>query len=155
MYKIFAWRFSAFYEQKLPIPIPQWFQIFEKFRHLTLRNGGKKTFKRSEQLKKSIKNCFAVAILHPFKIWEHLFHYFSAGIPKRIFFLDIGLWEVGAQRLLNALRKCDGQTNTQKFQLIKRIGPEGWFFVNTFIKTHRTAMIVRLKWSQWHRTIHD
>ena len=27
--------------------------------------------------------------------------------------LDIGLWEVGAKRQVNGVRKCDKQTNTQ------------------------------------------
>ena len=48
--------------------------------------------------------------------------------------LDIGLREIGAKRLLNGGRKCDGQTHKQTdirtFRLIERIGPEGRFFEN-------------------------
>jgi hypothetical protein len=38
----------------------------KKFEHWTLGSGGKNTFKRSEQMKKSVKNFFAAAILHHF-----------------------------------------------------------------------------------------
>ena len=84
----------------LTITFPQGFRISIKFGHWTSGSGGKKTFKRSEQMKKSVKKTFfAAAILHPFKGAKALqsetssFHYFSPRIPKiGHWTLDFGKW---------------------------------------------------------------
>ena len=56
------------------------------------------------------------------------------GVKRR---LAIELREVGAKRPLNRVRKCDGQTNTQKdirtFRLIESMGPEGRCFEKEFV----------------------
>ena len=88
-------RFYTLYEQKfsnlwtLPlITFPQGFRISKKFGHWTSESGGKKTFKRSEQMKKICKKLFfAAAILHllgakVFKYETTSFHYFSPRIPN-------------------------------------------------------------------------
>ena len=64
-------------------------------------------------------------IVAPFmrKSFWSLDHYFQLIFPKESQnpnSLDIGIWEVGAKRLLNGVGKCDGQTHTQTF----------WFFEN-------------------------
>ena len=83
-----------------------WAKVFPKdsenleIMDIDFEKWGQKTFKQSEEMKKSIKKTFFVAaILHPllanfFLIWDH---YFSPQDSKKIFFLsfDIGLWEVG------------------------------------------------------------
>ena len=60
--------------------------------------------------KKSVKKFFWRVDFTPFmsksfSIWDH---FFSLLLPK-----DIGLWEVGTERLLNGVRKCDGQKDRQ------------------------------------------
>jgi hypothetical protein len=62
-----------FYEQKfynlrplLSITFPKGFRISKKFGHWTLGNGGKKTLKRSEQIKKILKKPFLPLQLYTF-----------------------------------------------------------------------------------------
>ena len=84
-------QFYTLYGQKLSnllpllsITFPQEFQKYKKFGNWTLWNGGKKTFKQSEQIKKSVKNFFSQVNLTPFiskscQIWDH---FFSLLFPK-------------------------------------------------------------------------
>ena len=59
---------------------------------------------------------------------------------KNLKSLGNGLWEGGAKRPLNGVRKCDGQpykhTNIQTFQLVESIGPEGPCFENIYLLNH-------------------
>ena len=61
----------------LSITFLQGFRISKKFGHLTLGSGGKKTFKRTEQMQKKIcKNFFCSGDFLPFmsksfQIWDH------------------------------------------------------------------------------------
>ena len=77
-----------------------------------------------------------MAILDPFwaKVFKSettSFHYFSPKDSKNLKRLDIRLREVGAKRMLNGVRNCDGQTNRHTdISTIERIGPEGRFFEN-------------------------
>ena len=73
---------------------------------------------RCEQLKKISKKNFQRGYFTPFtrKSFQIGDHFFSLLFPKdskNLKSLDIGLWEVGAKRLLNGVRKCDRQTHTQ------------------------------------------
>ena len=76
--------------------------------------------KKSCLLRQNSTIFFCSAILHPLllKVWKSetsVFHYFSPRITNLIFFLDIWLWEVGAERRLNgtskANRRTDGHTD--------------------------------------------
>ena len=66
---------SSNYEQKfsnlrpfLSITFTQWFKKSKIFGHVTFGSGGKKAFKRSEQMKKIWKmNFFVATILHPYE----------------------------------------------------------------------------------------
>ena len=49
-----------------------------------------------------------------FNIWDHIFPTFSPKDSENLKCLDIGLWEVGAKRQVNRVRKCDGQTDKLK-----------------------------------------
>ena len=69
----FAQGIYTFYEQKfsnlrahLSISFPKGFQKSKKFEHWTLANGGKKTFKQREPLKKICKKLFGCGDLTPF-----------------------------------------------------------------------------------------
>ena len=79
------------------------------------RNGGwgKKMFKRSEQTKKKKickkKNFFCHGNFTPFiskscQIWDHFFPLLLPKDSKNLKRLDIGLWGVGAKRLLSGVR---------------------------------------------------
>ena len=50
-----------------------------------------------------------------FQIWDHFFLLLFPKDFKNLKCLDIGLREFGATRLLNGVRKCDGQTNRQTY----------------------------------------
>ena len=45
-----------------------------------------------------------------FHIWDHIFPTFFPKDSENLKSLDIGLWEVGAKRQVNRVRKCDRQT---------------------------------------------
>ena len=78
----FARRLNTLYEQKfshlrpfLSITFPQGFQKSKKFGQWAFGSGGKKTFKRREQIKKSVKNFFCGDDFTPlmsisFQIWD-------------------------------------------------------------------------------------
>ena len=62
-----------------------------------------------------------------FQMGDHFFSLFFPKDSENLKSLDIGLWEVGAKRPLNEVRKCDWQTHKQKhtqtyghFDLYKR-----------------------------------
>ena len=62
---IFAWQFYTLYDQKFSNPRPllsitfsQGFRKAKQFLHWILRSGGTKTFKCSEQMKKTENNIF-------------------------------------------------------------------------------------------------
>ena len=91
----FFWQFYSLYEQKFPtlrphcsITFSQGFQISKKLGHWTSGSGGKKTFNRSEQMKKIRKKLFVDApFLHPlrakvFKSETTSYHYFSPKIQN-------------------------------------------------------------------------
>ena len=94
--KFFAWQFYTLHEQKYsnlrPLPsinFPQGFRKSKKFGRWTSGHGGKRAFKRNEQMKKKIskKTFFAAAILDHF--WAKMlksettsFHYFSPRIAN-------------------------------------------------------------------------
>ena len=50
-------------------------------------------------MKKSVKIFFSMAIKHSLG---------AKACKKYLKSFDIGLWEMGAKRLLNGVRKCDG-----------------------------------------------
>ena len=99
---IVASQFHTLYKLKLTrqkpllsVAFPQRFGKSKKFGHWTLGRGGKKTFKRSEQMKKIREKNFAAAILHP--LWAKVlksetpsFHYFL--LKSNIF----GHWTFGS-----------------------------------------------------------
>ena len=81
------------------ITFPKRFWKSKNFGHWTSGSGGKKTFKRSEQMKKSVKTFFFVPILHPlwakvFKSKTTSFHYFSPMTLKilKVWTLDFEKW---------------------------------------------------------------
>ena len=120
----FLRQFYTLYETKfsnlrpfLSITFSQGFWKSKKFGHLILEKGGKKMFKCSQQIKKSIKK-HCCGVFKPFlrKVFNSKttsFHYFS---PPNLKSLDIGLQEVGAKRPLNLVRKCDRQTDRQTYK---------------------------------------
>ena len=84
---------------------PQGFRKSKKFGHWTAGSGGKKTFKRSEQMKKIRKKLFS-----PRRFYTLYEQKFSNPLlfPKEsenLKSLDIGLREVGAKRRLNGVNK--------------------------------------------------
>ena len=113
----FALQFYTLYEQQcsnlrplLSITFPQGFWKSKKFGHWTSGNGGEKTFKRSEQMKKSVKNflCrgdFTPIMSKSFQIWDHFFSLLFPKDSENLKSLDIGLREVGAKRRLNGVNK--------------------------------------------------
>ena len=123
----FAWQFYTLYKQNfsnlrplLSITFPEGFQKSKAFRHWTLRNRGKRTFKRSEQVKKSEKNFFCCGAFTPFmsksfQIWDHFFPLLFPKDSENLKSLDIWLREVGAKRPLNGVRN----TVTEKILLSK------------------------------------
>ena len=73
------------------------------------------SLKRSEEIKKIFKKLRQFYILYEQK-FSNLRPLFSITSPKDSKYLeslDIGLWEMGAKRPLNGVRKCDGQTDKQ------------------------------------------
>ena len=67
----------------LSITFPQVFRKSKKFGHWTLESGGKKTFKRSERMKKSLNNFFCCRDFTPFiSIFPHLRPLLSIIFPK-------------------------------------------------------------------------
>ena len=117
--KISPRRFYTLSEQKfsnlrplLSITFPQGFWKSKKFWHWTLGNGDKKTFKRSEQMKKKSikKNFFQRSDFTPFmsksfQIWDHFFPLLFPKDSENLKSSDIGLREVGAKRCLSGVNK--------------------------------------------------
>ena len=112
------------YEQKssnlrphLSDTFPQGFQKSKKFGHWTMGSGGEKTFKRSEPIKqKFLKKCrgdFTPFLSKSCQILHHFFPLLFPKVSENQKLLDIGHWEAGAKRLLNKVKKFDGQTNKQ------------------------------------------
>ena len=96
----------------------QGFRICKKCVHWTLGRGDKKTFKRREQTLKISKTLFWSGNLTPFisksfQIWDHFFKLPFHKDSEYLKSLNIGLWELGAKRPLNGVRKCDRQTHKQ------------------------------------------
>ena len=106
----FAQKFYTLYEQKLSnlrpllsLTFPQGVRKSKKFNHWTSENGGKKTFKRSEQMRKILKKLFSLRrfyTLYEQKL-SNMRPLISITFPmnsENIKSLDIELWEVGAKR---------------------------------------------------------
>ena len=90
----------------------------KKLGHWTLGNGGKKMFKQSEQMKKSVKKNFCCGDFTPFmgnscQIWDHFFQLLFPKDSENLNTLDIWLWEVGAKKTVKGVRNSDRQTNKQ------------------------------------------
>ena len=47
------------------------------------------------------------------QIWDYFFPLLFPKQSEYLKRLDIGLWELGAKKPLNGVRKCDGQTDKQ------------------------------------------
>ena len=138
--------FFTLYEQKcsnlrplLSITFPKKFRKSKKFGHWTSGSKGKKTFKRSEQMKKSVKNFFCTGNYRPFlsknvQIWDHFFPLLLPKDSESLKILHIWLGKMGAKIRLNGTSKVNTQTNTRTntptFRLIESISPGGSCFEN-------------------------
>ena len=103
-------RFCNLYEQKfsnlrpvLSITFPQEFRKSKKFGHWTLWIWGKKTFKRSEQMKKNCRSDFTPFMGKSFQVWDHFYALLFPKDSENLKSLDIGLYELGAKRRLNGV----------------------------------------------------
>ena len=99
---------------------PQGYQKSKKFGQWTLLNGGKKTFKQSEQMKKIWKNFFCRGNFKPFisksfQIWDHFFPLFFTEDSENIKSVDIGFQQVGGKKTVKRSEKH----RYQKIQLGK------------------------------------
>ena len=74
--------------------------------------------------KKTMRGDLAPFMSKSFTIWDHFFLLLFPKDSKYLKSLDIWIWEVGAKRPLNGVKKCDGQTNKQTN--IRKI----WTFLN-------------------------
>ena len=106
----------------LCISFPQGFVKFKKFGHWTSGSGGKKTFKWSEQRKKSVKNFFGSGDFGPFlsknvQISDHLFSLLFPKDSVSLKILNIQLLEVGAKRRLDGTSKVNKLRN----KILKKI----------------------------------
>ena len=118
-------RFYTLYEQKfsnlkpiLSITFPQKFQKSKKFGHCTSVIGGKKTFKRNEQMKKIRKKLFSPCQFYTLyeQQFSNLRPLLSITFPQGFrISKKLGHWTSGSggKRPLNGVRKCDGQTDRQ------------------------------------------
>ena len=123
----FAWQLYTNYEQKfanlrppLFLTFPQGFQKSKKFGHWTLGSGGKKLFKRGEQMiffsKKLFCRCnFTTIMSKRFQIWDHFLSLLFPEDFKNLKSLHIGLWETRAKRPLKRVRNL----NTRKSCLVR------------------------------------
>ena len=104
---VFAWKFYTIYEQKfsnlrplLSITFPQGSWKSKKFGHWTLGSGGKKTFKRNEQMKKICKKLFLpwqfyTLYEQKFQIWNHFFPSLFPKDSKNL--KKIAHWTLGSE----------------------------------------------------------
>ena len=107
--------FTPFIRRSFQIWDPFFPSLFSK--DWTLESGGKKTFKRSEQMKKICKkNLFRSGNFTPFmsnsfQIGDHFFSLLFPKYSEDLKSLDIGLLEVGAKRRLNGVRNINTKKN--------------------------------------------
>ena len=103
---------AKFYDLRplLSITFPQEFWIYLiKIGHLVLGRGGKKTFKRGEQItNKKLFFCrsnFTPLLRKNVPIWDQFFPLLFPKDAEYLKCLDIWLWEVGAKRPLSRVNK--------------------------------------------------
>ena len=109
-------QFKTRYELKFSNLRPLLFIFFPKgfqnLKSLDIRLwevGPKKTFIWSEQIKKIVKKKkihgnFTPFMSKTFQIWNHLFSLLFPKDSENLKSLGVGLWEVGAKRLLKGVR---------------------------------------------------
>ena len=157
---IFARPFYILYEQKfsnlrslLSITFFWGFQKSKQFGHWTLWNGGKKTFKLSEPMKKIRDFFYWCGDFKPFmstscQIWDHFFlSFFPQGLWKseKFGYLRVGSGSKKTIKRSEKVWRTNRQTDKRVFWLIERIGPEGRFFEKIFVLSQTTLKFVKEK----------